>query len=190
MNRRGEADSEGDANLYGWGGTQDVAGAVSYLRSERDIDPGGIGGLGLSVGGEVMLEHAARSDDLAGVVVEGIGSRSVRESLELTGAIRVAELTTHPLLTAGLIVLADRTVPPNLVDETEDLAPARAFIIWGELGQPAEKVLGPTYVEAAGDAAWWWEVPGATHTRGIDAAPQEYERRFIAFFDATLRGDA
>jgi len=48
--------------------------------------------------------------------------------------------------------------------------------------------LRPTYVEAAGGAASWWEVPDARHTRGIHAAPEEYERRVIACFDATLLG--
>jgi fermentation-respiration switch protein FrsA (DUF1100 family) len=189
MNRRGEGDSEGDTNLFGWADTKDIAGAAAYLRTEEGIAPDAIGGLGLSVGGEVMLEHAATSNDLASVVAEGIGSRSIKESLELSGAIRVAELTTAPLLTGGLVVFADQAVPPNLVDMTRGLAPARAFIIWGEHGQPAEKVLSPTYVDAAGGAASSWEVPSARHTRGIDAAPQEYERRVIAYFDATLLSD-
>jgi len=186
MNRRGEGDSEGDTNLFGWADTKDIAGAAAYVRSKSGIAPDAIGGLGLSVGGEVMLEHAARSNDLAAVVAEGIGSRSIKESLELSGAIRLAELTTAPLMTSGLVVFADQAVPPNLIDATRGLAPARAFIVWGENGQPAEKVLSPTYVDAADGAALAWEVPHARHTRGIDAAPKEYERRVIAFFDSTL----
>jgi hypothetical protein len=190
MNRRGEADSQGETNLFGWADPQDVAGAAHYLRSEEEIAPDAIGGLGLSVGGEVMLEHASRSDDLAGVVVEGIGSRSIKESLELSGGIRVAELTTAPLMTGGLVVLTDQAPPPNLVEAAKDLAPARALIIWGERGQPAETVIGPTYADAAGAAGSSWEVPDAGHTGGIDAAPEEYERRVIAFFDATLLSPA
>ncbi len=186
MNRRGEGDSEGETNLFGWADPHDVAAAAEFLRNERGVAADAIGGLGLSVGGEVLLEHAARSDDLSGVVVEGMGSRSIKESLELSGGIRVAELVTAPLLTGGLVVLTDQAPPPNLVDLAKSLGPARALIVWGEDGQPAEKVLGPTYAEAAGDAASSWEVPGAAHTGGIDAAPDEYERRVIAFFDSTL----
>ena len=186
MNRRGEGDSEGDTNLFGWSDTKDIAAAAAYLRSDQGIAPDAIGGLGLSVGGEVMLEHAARSNDLAGVVVEGMGSRSIKESLELSGGLRIAELVTAPLITSSLVVFTDQSPPPNLVHAAEGLAPARAFIVWGEDGQPAEKVLGPTYAEAAGGAATSWEVPDAGHTRGIDAAPEEYERRVVAFFDSTL----
>ena len=186
LNRRGEADSEGETDLFGWADTRDIAGAAEFLRSQEGIAPDAIGGVGLSVGGEVLLEHASLSDDLAGVVVEGIGSRSIKESVHLSGGMRLAELSTAPLMTGGLVVLTDQAPPPDLVDAAAGLAPSRALIIWGEDGQPGEKVLGPTYAEAAGAAATWWEVPDARHTRAIDAAPEEYERRVIAFFDATL----
>ena len=186
MNRRGEGDSEGETNLFGWSDPRTSPERRSTCGSEEGIAPEAIGGLGLSVGGEVMLEHAARSDDLAGVVVEGMGSRSIKESLELSGR--------HPGRRARHRTADDkqprRARRPGRRRQPrrpgEGLAPARAFIVWGEDGQPAEKVLGPTYVEAAGDAATWWEVPDAGHTRGIDAAPEEYERRVIAFFDAAL----
>ena len=43
-----------------------------------------------------------------------------------------------------------------------------------------------TPFEAAGTAASWWVAAGAKHTRGSDAAPEEYEPRVIAYVDATL----
>ena len=116
LNRRGEADSEGDPNLFGWGGQGDIDGAIEFLAARDDVRPGRVGALGLSVGGEVLLEHAATSSGLAAVVSEGAGSRSIRETLELSGGIRLAELTTAPLLTGSLVVWSDRAPPPNLVD--------------------------------------------------------------------------
>jgi hypothetical protein len=59
--------SEGDSNLLGWG-------ADGYPRCGRvpqgppDVDPARIGGIGLSVGGELMLQTAAETDELAAVV--------------------------------------------------------------------------------------------------------------------------
>ena len=153
MNRRGEGDSEGDTNLFGWADTEDIAGAVGVPaargghRARRDRRARPVGG---------RRGHARarlQSDDLAAVVSEGIGSRSIKESLELSGGIRIAELTTAPLLTGGVVVFSDQAPPPNLVDVAKGLAPARRLVVWGEDGQPAEKVLGPTYAEAAGGAA-------------------------------------
>ena len=59
FDRRGEGKSEGDSNLLGWGGDKDILAAVEFLKARPDVDPGKIGGLGLSVGGELMLQAAA-----------------------------------------------------------------------------------------------------------------------------------
>jgi hypothetical protein len=46
----------------------------------------------------------------------------------------------------------------------------------------------PAYYQAAGQPKQLWEVPGAGHTGGIGAMPQEYEQRIVAFFDDALLG--
>ena len=61
FDRRGEGESEGDPNLLGWHGERDIHAAVRFLQSRPDVDPGKIGGIGLSVGGEVMMGAAAES---------------------------------------------------------------------------------------------------------------------------------
>src|SRR5215217_7825883 len=52
LDRRGEGSSEGDYNAFGWAGERDLRAAIGYLQRRPDVDPGRIGGLGLSVGGE------------------------------------------------------------------------------------------------------------------------------------------
>ena len=64
---------------YGWGEHRDIAAAIAFLRGRTDLDPERIGGIGFSVGGEVLLEAAARTSGLRAVVAEGSGFRSVRE---------------------------------------------------------------------------------------------------------------
>ena len=60
FDRRGEGESEGDPNTFGWQGERDIHGAVAFLQRQKDVDPQRIGGIGLSVGGEMMIE-AGRS---------------------------------------------------------------------------------------------------------------------------------
>ena len=76
FDRRGEGDSEGEPNSWGWGGDTDIKAAIAYLQRRPDVDPDRIGGIGLSVGGEMMIETAAETDELAAVVSEGAGARS------------------------------------------------------------------------------------------------------------------
>ena len=79
LDRRGEGASEGDFNARGWGGEPDLHAAIAYLRTRPDVHDGRIGGLGLSVGGELLLQTAARDPGLRAVVSEGAGLRSAAE---------------------------------------------------------------------------------------------------------------
>jgi len=83
FDRRGEGVSEGEPNSWGWGGYRDVEAAIAYLQRRPDVDPDRIGGIGLSVGGEMLIETAARTDELAAVVSEGAGARSFREDQDV-----------------------------------------------------------------------------------------------------------
>ena len=85
FDRRGEGESEGDPNLFGWQGERDVHAAVAFLQSRPDVDPERIGGIGLSVGGEMMIEAAAESTALKAIVSEGASGRSVHDEVANPG---------------------------------------------------------------------------------------------------------
>jgi hypothetical protein len=71
FDRRGEAESEGDPNIFGWEFDKDLQAAAAFLEDRPDVDERRIGGIGLSVGGEALLQAAARSDAYQAVVSEG-----------------------------------------------------------------------------------------------------------------------
>ncbi len=58
FDRRGEGQSQGDRNMYGWSGDRDLLAATAFLQRQTDVHHGRIGGLGLSVGGEMFLQAA------------------------------------------------------------------------------------------------------------------------------------
>src|SRR3954453_333289 len=97
VDRRGEGASDGDGNLLGWGGERDIYAALDYLEQRPDVDPGRIGGIGLSVGGELMLQAAARDDRLSAVVSDGAGTRSLAEELDEYDGMELA--VALPLIT-------------------------------------------------------------------------------------------
>ena len=82
LDRRGEGASEGDYNAFGWAGERDLRAAIGFLQQRPDVDPDRIGGLGLSVGGELLLQTAAHTPSLRAVVSEGAGQRSLAEHLD------------------------------------------------------------------------------------------------------------
>jgi dienelactone hydrolase len=186
FDRRGEGQSEGDPNAWGWVGYRDVNAAVRFLQRRPDVQRERIGGIGLSVGGEMMLEAAARSPGLKAVVSEGAGERSIREMLDITRSDKWLSITSYAALTAGIAVFSNHTPPPSLKDLVGRIAPTPVFFIYGEHGQDGERNLNPTYYAAAREPKALWEVRGSGHVGGITAQPREYERRIVAFFDQAL----
>lgn len=187
FDRRGEGESDGDSNLLGWGGDRDILGAIRFLEDRPDVDPARIGGIGLSVGGELMLQTAAETDALAAVVSEGAGTRSFSEQMEEFDGLQKWLLVPQMLtLTGATAVFSSTAPPPNLTD----LAPKieqPLFVIWAPNGGNVEH-MSKTYYALARGPKQIWEMPTAKHVGGIYDRPAEYERRVVGFFDRTLLG--
>ncbi len=186
FDRRGEGQSEGDFNAFGWGGDADIKAALSFLARRPDVDPARIGGLGLSVGGEMMLETAAEDPRLRAVVSEGAGVRSLAEHWSDPGpAAAQKPFSNWVVQTLALAVLADQPPPPGLDGLVDDIAPRPLLLIRGLDGQQQE-ALNRVLYDAARQPKALWEVAGAGHTAALSALPQEYERRVVGFFDRAL----
>jgi hypothetical protein len=56
----------------------------------------------------------------------------------------------------------------------------------GPSGDDFTGLLNPKYYAAAGEPKSIWKITEGRHTGGIDAVPEEYERRVIGFFDDAL----
>jgi uncharacterized protein len=187
FDRRGEGESEGDSNLYGWGGDKDIHGAVAFLQARPDVGPGRIGGIGLSVGGELMLEAAAKNKGLAAVVSEGAGTRAFSDSIQdAHGVEKAISIPGQALLTASVAVFSDTLPPKQLVDLVPQITQP-LFLIWAPNGGNIE-TMNPKYLARAGGPKQIWSIPDAKHVQGITARPAEYERRVVGFFDTTLLG--
>lgn len=126
VDARGHGNSAGTAMDLGWWGESDTAAAVDLLASRPDVEPGRIGVLGLSMGGEEAV---------------------------------VAAAPTPVLLVAA-----------------------------GEV--PDEGRVGERLVAASPGTVQLWVVPGAGHTGGLAAQPQEWEQRVIGFLGAALLSSA
>jgi uncharacterized protein len=186
FDRRGEGRSEGKPNSWGWRGTPDIAAAIKFLERRPDVESGRIGGIGLSVGGEMMLEEAARNPKLAAVVSEGAGARTFAEELDydVSGADKVGGSVISAIKTASIAVFSNQSMPAGLKTLTPKIASPLLLIGAPNSGHGEE--LNRLYARAAGDNATLWEIPEAGHVGGIKVRPAEYERRVVGFFDNAL----
>jgi uncharacterized protein len=187
FDRRGEGRADGDPEGFGWNFDKDVRAAIAYLKTRPDVARGRIGGLGLSVGGEMLLETAADAHELAAVVSEGAGARVMSEEMaDLSGAGKWFSAPLLAMKTASVALFSDSTPPDNLEDLIPRIAPRPVFLInaaHNEFDQKATE-----YFAAAREPKQQWLVPRGGHTGGISAMPSEYERRVVRFFDRSLLG--
>ena len=187
FDRRGEGESDGDSNLLGWGGDKDILGAIEFLKQRDDVDPGRIGGIGLSVGGELMLQAAGETDELAAVVSEGAGTRMYSEQFEeFHGWQKLLNAPQMVMLSAGTALFSSTAPPPNLTDVAPKIEQP-LFVIWAPNGGNIEHMSKEYYALAQGPKQIW-EMPTAKHVGGIYDQPAEYERRVVGFFDDALLG--
>jgi dienelactone hydrolase len=185
FDRRGEGASQGDPNIFGWVGDRDLYAAVAFLRSRADVDPKRIGGMGFSVGGEMLIHAAAHSDGFKAIVSEGASGQSFRDGRANHGVL--AAILGDGAVTLATAVFTNTLPPPSLKSEVAKIAPTAAFFVYGEHGQNgSETKPNKGFYAAAGEPKRIWEVPNGQHVAGITIEPKEYERRVIGFFDQTL----
>jgi fermentation-respiration switch protein FrsA (DUF1100 family) len=182
---RAHGESGGNSFAFGWDADQDVFAALAYLQNRPEVNPDQIGALGISIGGEVVLQAAAKTSQLKAVVAEGSGSRMLQEWL-------LAPTAPGLGLTPGMWVFFKAGewlsgVPPALplTDLIPKISPTPLFLISAGFDNPINQI----YYEAAHDPKILWARPEAGHIDALFAHPQEYEERVINFFNQGLLED-
>jgi MYXO-CTERM domain-containing protein len=135
FDRRGEGESDGEPDIFGWGGDTDVKAAVDFLQTRADVDRSRIGGIGLSVGGEMMLEAAAEDHELRAVVSEGAGARSFSDSMDeqdvtdMTPVDKALNAVGIAVRTGAMTVFTNQAPAANLKSLVGRIAPRPVMFI-------------------------------------------------------------
>ena len=178
----GHGASDGHANLLGANAQPAIAAALDWLARRRGIRPDRIAGFGMSLGGEVLLEAAARDRRLSAVIADGAERASDDRVLHVdAGLARVVGAAANHAIRA---VSGTREAPP-LVRLLPRVAP-RPVLLIAAGGRPYEIPVNRFYRRAAGPSAELWAVPEASHTGAIRARPLEYKQRTIDFLERAL----
>jgi uncharacterized membrane protein HdeD (DUF308 family) len=181
---RGRGKSEGQQNAFGWGWTNDVAGAIAFLKSRPEVDAQRIGGLGLSTGADALVQAAGQGADLHAVVADGAAAESFEDWRRLQGVTALTPMFAAEFATVR-IASGAKSGPPM-----EDMIKRISHpLLLVSAGREQEYDFNVKYDRAAGSRpVEHWNVPQAGHTGAIRDAAPSYERRVTAFFDAALNG--
>lgn len=181
---RGHGESGGATNRFGWQGSADVGAAVGFLESREEV--GAIGGMGLSLGGEVLLGAASRYPQITAIVADGATHRSVEELHALESERSLYRSFTAQVMYATVQAVSGTDPPEPLLDSMVG-AESTGFLLIAGGGKPMEIAFNELFAETVGDRVAVWVAPDAGHTEAYARFPEEYGRRVIGFFDAALR---
>ena len=182
---RAHGESKGDVFAFGWDADRDIEAAITYLQQRGDVEPGRIGAIGLSVGGEIVLQAATKYDEIKAVVAEGSGTRMLPEWLlapEPPGRILIPGHWVF-FKTGELLSGVQQSEP--LYELIPEISPTPLFLI----SAGADNQINQKYYEVAQEPKTIWSRQENGHIDTLFVHPDEYEKRVIAFFDNVLLAD-
>jgi fermentation-respiration switch protein FrsA (DUF1100 family) len=186
LDARGHGESGGDAMDLGWHAERDVRAAVDWLAGRAEVEPGRIGAVGLSMGGEEALTAAATDPRIQAVVAEGVTGRVADDGRWADGSItdplrRAVDLTTDLLID----LLTNASPPQPLRNAIAAMRPRQALLITGR--PRAELAAAERYQGAAPDVVTIWHLPDTPHTDGLAEHPAAWTSRVVSFLREELR---
>ncbi len=180
---RGHGQSHGSTNRLGWQGTLDVGAAVRFLQGRAEVKK--IGGLGLSMGAEVLLGAASACPALAAIAADGATRRCTEELLALPEKRSLFENFTARVMYTTVEVLS-QTEPPKPLLSSMVEAPGTRFLLIAAGTVPLEVAFNQRFADTVGQRAGLWVAPGAAHTSAFGRYPDDYANRVLTFFDQAL----
>lgn len=133
VDARGHGRSAGRAMDFGWNGESDTSAAVDFLATQRDVDPGRIAVLGLSMGGEEAIGAAGVDPRVRAVVAEGATGRTAADKTWLSEDYGLAGVVQEQWdrLTYGLVALVATAPQPASLQESVAATGAQVLVIAG-----------------------------------------------------------
>jgi fermentation-respiration switch protein FrsA (DUF1100 family) len=188
LDARGHGESGGRAMDFGWYGDADIAAATQFLAGRDDVDPGRIGAVGSSMGGEEAIGASGSNALLRAVVAEGATARVAADEEWLSDRFGVRGLVQEQLERLQdrvTDVLTGARVPTALRTAVGRAGDTRYLLVTA--GAVADERHAAAYVAAvAPERVQTWDVAGAAHTGGLDTAPAEWEARVVGFLAEAL----
>lgn len=180
---RAHGGSGGTRFARGQASVDDLLAAVAYLSKRPDVQPGGIGVMGISVGGLFALQAAAQTVAIRAVAGEGTSPAVLADVPPPTSWLRRYGYWQQQLYMRFILRLARQKALPSNAVAVARLGQRPLLLI--AAGEGAEVKMLQNLVDGV-ETAGVWQIPEAMHGMGWHARKDEYNHRLVAFFDAAL----
>ncbi|MBI5555580.1 MAG: alpha/beta hydrolase [Elusimicrobia bacterium] len=185
---RSHGQTKGKCTL-GFNETKDLAGAVNYLGTRKDVDQNKIGVLGCSMGANVAIIGAADDHRIKAVVADS-GFASFEKTVTKFAQL-FHNLPKYPFVPVAIWFTELRAnFCANKADAAKyigKISPRPVMIIGGANDARIPPANQEDLFKAAGEPKQLWLVPETDHLEALNLWPTEYEEKVVAFFDNYLK---
>jgi uncharacterized protein len=189
MDSRAQGESGGTMATYGWKERYDTVRVANELFASEHVRH--LFALGVSMGAAIALQSAAVEPRIEAVVAEDPFENLRGVSYDYAG-LRLSPLLGKTLF-RPVVYFAMRAVQKEGGFSPDDVSPEKAvaarpfpvLLICGTRDRTIPCRHAERIYKSARGPKTLWVVPGAWHASALGEAPQEYERRVIAFFEET-----
>ena len=183
--------SDGEVISFGFNEMQDLEAWYQYLLTRGEVDPDGIGILGNSMGGSLVIQYAAQNENIQAIVANSAFS-SLDDTVE-TSIEYFTELPSFPFAPA-IVFWAEQLVGFDSAAVSaktwiRELSPRPVLLLQGGADTAISVDSGQLLHDAAGEPKELWYEPALGHTDFDTALPEQYEERVVGFFDRYLLED-
>jgi alpha-beta hydrolase superfamily lysophospholipase len=186
---RAHGASDGQFISVGLHETNDVLGAVQYLKQRPEVDARRIGVVGFSMGAVASIRAAAQCGDIAVLVADSAYASFIdaaRYSFHLVAGLPHFPIAPVAMHWAKMIVHVDAS-QLRPVDVIGRIAPRPVLITHGTFDEIVPVRHARFLFAAADEPKELWLIPGAQHVGARDADPDAYFTRVERFLSQTLK---
>src|SRR5713101_581003 len=185
---RAHGRSDGRFTSVGHHETNDVVGAVHYLKQQPQVDPSRIGVIGFSMGAAATIQAAARCPDIAAVVADSAYASfldAVKYSFRLVTRVPHFPMAPIALQYAKWMMHLDAN-QLRPVDVIGRISPRPVLLTHGTLDEIVPVRHAYALFKAAEEPKELWIVPGARDVEARDLDPDGYFYRIEHFLSEAL----
>jgi fermentation-respiration switch protein FrsA (DUF1100 family) len=185
---RAHGGSDGRFISLGHHETNDVIGAVHYLKERPEVDPTRIGVIGFSMGAAATVQAAARCSDIAAVVADSCYATFVdaaKYSFRLVTRMPHFPMAPLAVQTAKWIMHLD-AAQLRPIDVIGRISPRPILLTHGMLDEIVPVRHAYTLFKAAEEPKELWVVSGAHHVGARDVDPDGYFDKVEHFLSEAL----
>jgi uncharacterized protein len=180
--------SDGRFTSVGHHETNDVLGAIAYVKSRSDVDSARIGVVGFSMGAAAAIQATARNDDVAALVADS-GYATFLDAAKYSFRVvtRVPHFPIAPMAMrwAKWLVKVDAS-QLRPIDVIGRISPRPILIAHGGQDEIVPVQHAHDLFKAAGEPKELWIEPGAHHVGARDQDTDGYFARVEQFFGEAL----